>query len=366
MSVPQTPKRTHLLRSLIDNQRVRADGPLHIRTTSHDLAEAVADLDLASRIAQGTSGAELPVLYLSRRDDGTLALSETAVTKLALDLCGVTHVVVEPSRGFSFDIREKSGGRNVYGGTLGLSLPGRGFVRRLYLGPALPDEAALSETARRTAVDLRTAMPTALGWDWHDLQDEILREQRARDRNRLSGAEKEALWQAEVQSLEEKNRELQAQVDALRAAERDQEQEEPPTALPDLDFAEAYPGEIRDRLRAAAQLIQEVGPNRGWDARSLSLFGVLASWSASPGLTELREELKRATNDSKKAADAVERLLLRHGYGFKSDNGHPRLAALDGFSGLQAVTLSKSPSDYRAGENLRGQVEAAMGLKLLG
>lgn len=101
MSVPQTPKRTHLLPSLIDNQRVRADGPLHIRTTSHDLAEAVADLDLASRIAQGTSGAELPVLYLSRRDDGTLALSETAVTKLALDLCGVAHVVW-------FQVRQRS------------------------------------------------------------------------------------------------------------------------------------------------------------------------------------------------------------------------------------------------------------------
>jgi hypothetical protein len=83
-------------------------------------------------------------------------------------------------------------------------------------------------------------------------------------------------------------------------------------------------------------------------------------------LTELREELKRATNDPKKAADAVQRLLLRHGYGFKSDNGHPRLEALDGFSGLQAVTLSKSPSDHRAGNNLRFQVEAAMGLKLLG
>jgi hypothetical protein len=190
MSVPQTPKRAHLLRSLIDNQRVRADGPLDIGTMSHELAEADGDLDLANRIAQGTSGAELPVLYLSRRDDGTLALSDQALTKLALDLCGVAHVVVEPSRGFSFDLREQSGGRNVYGGTLGLSLPGRGFVRRLYLGPALPDEAALSEMARRTAVDLRTAMPTALGWDWHDLQDEILREQRARDRKRLSEARK--------------------------------------------------------------------------------------------------------------------------------------------------------------------------------
>jgi hypothetical protein len=370
LAVPETPKRTHLIRSLIEHGRVASDGPLPVSTAPHRPAADSLAQDLAGEIAMGTAALSLPVVYVSVRDDGTPALTETEVSHLARMLCGIAHVIVEPTRSFSFKLRDLSGGRNVYGGTIGISVPGRGFVRRMYLGGSFPDSAALAEAVRRAATEVRTALSGQGGWEWHDLQEQILVDQRAREKSREDSGRldpgMEALYEAELKEKNDRISELTAQLAGLRAAHDALVVEsERSSTLPDLDMAEVYVGEIADRLRAAALQALEKPKDRGWDDRSIAVFRTLVARPVSPGLQELQRDLERATRDPKKSAGALQSLLSRHGYVFKSNNGHPRMEAGDDFPGLGSVTLSTSPSDVKAGKNMKSDIAGCLGLKKL-
>ena len=336
------------------------DRPHRIRTGDDGLLQALAVID-------GGASRHLPVVYLSALGQGRWALPEPEIEKLARDLSGVAHVMVEPTREFSFALRDVSAGRNAYGGTIGIAVPGRGFVRRLFLGWAISDTATLAQEVRATALDLRTQMGKTGVWDWLDLQDAVLRHQRDREKNRLTAEETTSLYDAELATKDERIAELEAAL----AEFRDRAEAGPVAIVSGGGLAqsigpELYDGEFNDRLRAALTDIVARGADQGWDSRSLALFGkALESLPPSAGLAELREDLRRATKDSGKLASAVPALLARHGYQRKADNKHIRLEPQDGFVGLNAVTVPKTPSDHRTGDNLRGQIEGSMGLKRL-
>lgn len=129
---------------------------------------------------------------------------------------------------------------------------------------------------------------------------------------------------------------------------------------------ELYPGELTDRLRAALRDIADSGADRGWDARSLALCNkALQSLPGSPGLAKLREDLRRATLDNSKISKDLPALLLRLGYEHKSGKTHIRMEADPALLGVGPVTIPKTPSDHRTGDNQRSQTEAALGLKRL-
>lgn len=69
--------------------------------------------------------------------------------------------------------------------------------------------------------------------------------------------------------------------------------------------------------------------------------------------------------DHARLAGDVSAILLRHGYRKKGDNKHPRLEPKEEYHGLESLTLSKTPSDYRSLRNLRKQIERALGLSKL-
>jgi hypothetical protein len=87
------------------------------------------------------------------------------IEKFAFDLGGIAHVVVEPNRAFSFQLRDRTAGANAYRGTLAIALPGRGIVRRAYLGFRLPDVDDLLTFVHQATIGIRNQMP-AEGWDW--------------------------------------------------------------------------------------------------------------------------------------------------------------------------------------------------------
>jgi hypothetical protein len=85
----------------------------------------------------------------------------------------------------------------------------------------------------------------------------------------------------------------------------------------------------------------------------------------SPDLQELRNDLRRATQDPARIAADLPRLLTRLGYTRKSDNRHIRYEPPEDLLGAQPVTIPKTPSDHRSGENLRAQIERDLGIKRL-
>lgn len=359
------PRKPFLLKSVLQAGWGGQDGLLAVSDQPIWLEGSTEGLGIAAAVTTGTGSLFLPTIYVSALGPNRWPISKDAIEKLAYDLGGVAHVVVEPDRAFSFNLRDTTSGQNAYGGAVGISIPGRGIVRRFFSGGRLAEGHDFLTALRGIVLDIRSQMP-ANGWDWTELQEQALRQQRERDRNRLSAAETEALYDEEIEALKD-------QVDQLK----DQLSRYNMTAVPESDEGslaslsaeigfEIYPGETLDRLRLAAKTTCATADRDGLDERSKALLEKFAKQAPSPGFTRLRDELKRVTKDGSRLADQLSHLLGDHGYREKSRNKHVRLEPQDGFEGLAAITVPTTPSDKRGLTNMRTQVERTLGLTKLG
>lgn len=256
---------------------------------------------------------------------------------------------------------------NAYGGTVGLSAPGQGIVRRYYLGWQIQDGKELAVAVRVAAATLRSQMPT-FGWDWTELQEQALRAQREREKDSLTEEEWKQLHQEQIDNLQDRIRELEQLISINPAGS---------VGTDDAEFSsdnlvhrigpEVYAGEVSDRLRLAAKTTLSVADQTGLDLRSkVILQRVVDRLPESPGLAELSQDLVRATKDPRRVASELTSLLGRHGYSEKADNKHIRLEANKDYDGLEAITLPKTPSENRGLKNLRKQIERTLGISKLG
>lgn len=364
-AILETPRKPYLIKSLINNGFGGTDGTFQVKDAPHFLADNAAGVESARLVVEGRATVNLPIIYISTSHRGWWAISKNDIEKMAYDMGGVAHVVVEPSRSFSMRLREASAGRNVYGGTIGVFLPQRGFVRRHYIGWQIDNGRALIEAAKGTATALRAQAP-ALGWDWLELQERALRLQHDTYKGALKASDAENLFDAYVKQLGELKSENDALKKQLMAQSIDAYEENDQTG--DLDFAkrlgpEIYPGEIYDRLRLAAQSAISIADSTGLDARSRVMFErVIDKIPRSPALDELLQDLARSTKNPKRIASDLTDLLCRHGYQAKSENKHVRLEPLPDFGGLNSITVSKTPSENRGLENQRKQIERTLGI----
>lgn len=360
------PRKPYLIKAVLEDGWGGKDGELPVTDKPVWLGDDTAGLNLARAVTIGDATSYLPVVYVSTAGRQKWLIPREHIERLAFELGGVAHVVVEPSQSFSFRLREAVDGANAYGGTVAVAIPGRGIIRRFYVGLRYPDVDRLLIDLRGQIVRTRSQLP-AHGWDWTELQEQALRRQRERDRNRLSAAESEQLYVEEISNLRDRVAQLEGQLAALSP---EQEVELPADAL-FLHLAEKlgpeiYPGEFTDRIRFAAKECGTRSEQIGLDERSkVVLNAIVSQISTSPALEEIRQELRRATKDQKRMATSLVTLLSRHGYKEKSDNKHIRLEPVDGYRGLSALTISKTPGDQRGMENMRKQIEGTLGITKL-
>ena len=362
----EAPRKPYLIKALLKNCWGGTDSTLTVTDQPVWLKDSKEGLNTARAVTSGEASKWLPTIYVSAMGNGLWLLDKREIEKLAYDLGGIAHVVVEPDRAFSFRLRDECAGRNAYGGTVALAVPDRGIIRRYYLGWQIQDGKELAATIREAASNLRGQMPT-FGWDWTELQEQALRAQRERDRSRLTTAESDKLYQEEIDNLQDKVRQLEQRINSLAVDGIGTDEGEFSTDnLVRLIGPEVYVGEISDRLRLAAKLTLETADTIGLDARSKAILQrVLDRLPRSPGLDELVQDLGRATKDPKRVASELTSLLARHGYHEKSDNKHIRIEAREGYDGLATITVPKTPSEHRGLKNLCSQIEGILGLTRL-
>lgn len=362
-----TPRKPYLIKALIQDHWGGKDAEFEVSDKPHWLQDGSDDaVQLAYSATIGDASFCLPVVYISAIRAQRWVLSQDQIRKLAFDLGGIAHVVVEPSRVFSIHLRGLSSGKNAYGGTIGIILPSQGIVRRLFKNLRYQTSEDVAAGVRDAAMSIRSQMP-AEGWDWTELQEQALRRQREKERSRLSFDDTEALYQEEIKNLQDRLRQLEQQLAAQSSDYRTRSDDD---VLPDYLIQkigpEVYSGEFSDRLRLAAKHCCLRAEQIGLDSRSVHVLTKLVEQlPLSAGLAELKEDLKRATKDPKRIATEVIEVMRQHGYREKADNKHIRLEALEGYTGLESITLSKTPSDHRGLINQRKQIERTLGLNIL-
>lgn len=359
----ETPKKPYLVKALLKKHWGGVDGEIEVCDTPFWLEDDNDDLVLAKLILEGKATRWLPVIYVSATGNDEWLLTQDEIIKLAYDLGGVAHVVVEPSRDFSTRLKDASDGRNVYNGALGIAMPHHGFIRRFFLGRQFEEVTDIIEGIRDTATRLRGFMPS-VGWDWADLQEHALRQNRTALRGAISQGDAEQLFDdftKQLSDLQAENHRLTEQLNSQAVSDITKEEDDP--GILRSVGKEIYPGEVTDRIRLAAQTALSVVEANGIDNRTIAVWKrIVERVRRSPALDELLADLGRATKDPKRMADELTSLLQRHGYRSKSENRHIRLEPNEGYEGLKNITIPKTPSDARGLTNLRKQIERTLGI----
>lgn len=361
----EAPRKPFLLKTILTDGWGGTDKYLTVSDQPIWLENDEDNLSLAKLITTGDASHYLPIIYLSANVRSGWALSEQQIGRFAYDLGGVAHVVVEPNRDFSFRLRDVTGGGNVYGGAVGIVLPSRGIVRRFFLGGQIIDARELESAPCSYVFALRSQMP-AEGRDWTELQEQALRQHRERERNRLTAAETKELYDEEIATLRDRIAQLESQNDPTELIDDNNVEQAIDFISTSPRFGpELYPGELTDRIRIAAKMALDYSEKEGLDNRSKNILDHFARLPPTAGLTELLEDIKRATKNPARMADEVSDLLCRHGYARKKKNRHLVLEPNKNFDGIEAITVATTPSDPRGLTNMRKQIERALGLTKL-
>ncbi|MBN2906880.1 MAG: hypothetical protein JXJ18_09255 [Rhodobacteraceae bacterium] len=353
----RTPKKPHIIRQFLESGWGAADGDLPVSEDPYYLEEN--SVDFAAKILSGDTYNRLPSLYLSRTDSGDCLLDADRLAKI---LSGVAHVIVEPSRAFSFQLMEACKRKNPYGGTTGFCVPGYGVVRRFFLTPSLHDPRQLTAEIVSFVSAFSANRAPVLSLEWQEVQELFLRAIReGKDEQTLELVEE--LFKDELAAKDETIANLRQQLeDAQSVAISSLSAGD---GLLPADFVarlgqELYPGEFSDRLRLALSRFKDL---MGLDDRTAALISRIYEESESSGrIAGLVSELKAAGRDAKKSSQNVTSILKRLGYDVSSDGKHIKATPAEHMFGIGIVTLPKTPSDHRAGKNMVRDISSALNL----
>ena len=129
-------KKPHIIGALLDNLGGGRDGSLTVTETPTYLPDDKDIAPLISDILLGETDSIMPIVYVSRDSQNLTQINNERLSRL---LSGIAHVMIEPSRDFSFKMREYMWGNNVYGGAVGVYWT-EGTGKLVWVSSALKEE----------------------------------------------------------------------------------------------------------------------------------------------------------------------------------------------------------------------------------
>ncbi|MCB1367975.1 MAG: hypothetical protein KDK00_09440 [Rhodobacteraceae bacterium] len=358
-SIIREPKRPVLVKQIIDCANGGTDGKLEVSDIPHYFS--TDELEIARDVILGRASFALPVVYVSSQDDDRLPIN---AEKLAYDLGGLAHVVVEPSRSFSFLLKDETGGRNPYAGAIGLALPGKPISSRLIPSG---DENGIREEVIALVRRVFGGKVASRGKEWGELQQMLLRDAR----KRLSEVEQSGNVDEWIANFEQELQEKQEQIGKLKWENESLRQSvaahlgeshlsQVLDRLRDM-IGELYEGELLDRLRNAVACASSA--NFAVSDRDIAAMDELVSLIPQSSMSGVKLlELQRASNTGS-TNDVISNFLREYGYTRSEKGKHIKFLPPSSFPGLGQVTMAKTPSDHRFGDNMIRDVKKALGLR---
>jgi hypothetical protein len=316
-----------------------SDRPIHLPETA---------VDLAAKIVTGNLGNYLPVIYASASWDGRPSID---AEKLAKWTSGMAHVVVEPSRTFSFQLAEKTSRNNAYGGAVSIYWPGGVGRQSRLLVDKFPSvdklEVAVADLLKKALANNR---PTA-DCTWDFIRDSIVSSKF--ETLKASGSKNLedyiSNFDIEIAAKNERINKVEGEINRLRM-----ELERANTAA-DIDSEgiltpgkerSFHAGEIRDTVIKALKIArnQLFADGRGQNI----LDDLLHSNTQGDEEKKISDEIKRALSE-KDLSKSGRKILENIGFSFSDDGKH--IKALYHEDPRYSFTFQKTGSDWRGMKN---------------
>jgi hypothetical protein len=350
----------YLIRLILDNLGGGRDGDLQVRNTPYFIKDGQGEEAFVADILKGSAKSIMPVVYISRDYNG---LTNVNPNKLSIILYGMAHVLVEPSRKFSFLLKDETNGKNVFDGAVGIYWAD-GYNRFYWLPKEITQEKDPSATVFYKIVELLKSRRVQKELDWQNLQSRVNME-----RIELLRSEKEKMKQ---EHEEDKDSLLDTYADELDIQTR--QLEEADSKIKDLEKElrkVTFSKPISTEINPSAQ----VNPMYKEEVKIIVSEGLKSalknSYSGSRReniLEQVVKSMDSSTNERDKIADKIKVLfkgyikmtgpirseLERMGFEMTQEGKHWKLFRPDNPNIFEM--LSKTSSDRRAGMNTAAEI----------
>jgi hypothetical protein len=346
-------KKPVLVRTLLDAMGGAPDGSLRVDGRAYRLENV--DIDLAARVITGKAGCRLPIVYVSAGFQGRHVLDPD---RLARELAGMAHVVVEPNRPFSLRLKIEVASENVYGGTIGIYWPEGGGRRSFFIGQ---EYASGDEVAQAIFEELRTALTNRRSLDrctWAYVQESVSRQAI------------QTLWASGSQEvdkyIEKFDRELEAKTQRLDDANREISRLQRELQIHETRLKagtggllqgggeqDLFPNEVLSIVR---QAIADASTRVGDDSRRKHVLDAVLDATPEPEdlAASMREKLKELLRGTRGLNATMRRGLEEMGFSITEEGRHYKLTFRD--DDRYTFTLPKSGGDHRGGLNAASDI----------
>jgi len=299
------------------------------------------DLDFVAEMMLNNAHNTLPIVYLSRDSREFLAVNPM---KLAFDLSGMSHVIVEPARDFSYRIRERSRGKNAYLGAIGIHWP-TGDRELIMPDRMINLENRIYDRIRESA--LYTLLPDNLRFDSLRSMKIAKRMDEFKSNKTQDVSAYLELADAEITEKDKEINELKSRIHSLQHRS-DRKGSYDSDLLRTEKIDEMYPGELRDLLIEAIQgYTNNVHKN---SRREDMLRSVLSQNSSSGQRDTIVESLNNIFKGAPKTlSKSIQSDIRRLGFEVEHSGSHFRVY-IRGQEGRK-YTIACTASDHRSRKN---------------
>ncbi len=350
------PKKPYFIRQALSRLGGGMDGEIPVTDRPFRLAENEAGI--AAALISGLAKNKLPIVYVSAGFDGSLLVNPE---ELAQYVSGMAHVVVEPSRPFSYQVKTLTNSRNAFGGTVGVYWPESDARKSYFIDATMPNQRAIQlEIAKdiRLALANRRLRSTCT---WAHLKETISRKRFELLRSQGSTALQEYIdaFDAEQAAKDGKLIEAEQEISRLHAEIRRLASASHSSAeglIAPGKEQDLYAEEIRDIIISALQ--ESLRMARENSRRQHVLVDLLASNQPSRNGAKLEDEIKSLFKTYRDMDAPTRSALLRLGFDISEDGKHYKVIFQG--DGRYTFTLPKTSSDHRAGKNIASDITNAL------
>jgi hypothetical protein len=345
-------KKPVFVSQVIDKCGGGMDGHIPVSNKPYILTDG--EEQVAADLIIGSADNSLPIVYISAGFDGSYIVDENKLSKL---LSGMAHVVVEPSRDFSFKVKNLASSRNVYGGTVGIYWPDSTARKSYYFSEEYSTSELIQEAVAR---DIQIALANRRQktyCNWLHLKEciskvryEKLKFNGSEEVNYFVEAFKDEL-DAKQSKLDDAEREilrLSAELKKYVVSQRGGESG-PLGYGKEQDF---YEFEIRDFV---IDSLNDSLKNSVDGGRRCHVFqDLLASNKPSGEAAKNCEEIKSLFKSGIDLDAKTKNALVKLGFSISEEGKHYKLVFQN--DGRYTFITSKTSSDHRAGKNLTSDI----------
>lgn len=368
-------KPPYFLKLLMRENVLGSDGGLTISEYPHSFGATADEQQVLTQLCLEDAGAfRLPVVYLTR--DWFTEHCIVDEGELGRRLCGVAHVLVESDKDVSRTLKDLCHGKNVYNGGMAIYFPSVSAAAKRFIPyDGMDVEKVMTQMVRIIFRYMNQQKRERLDtWDGIQMMqmrrqaDQLLEEKRRIEETRKqTSKEKEQYWkekeqywgeyvkaQKQVEELTKQNARLQSELAGLRARV-DSMGENP--LLYYGDEREFYQGEMLEFVRTAlSEKLDRLPKEKDRHLRCADVLQDLLNANESEEIQAQRQtELKRVLKGGRTLTASIRRTLIDMGFRITSEGKHHKLTYYN--DDRYIVTMSKSGSDRRGGDNLISEIK---------